>query len=86
LFAGEILDYIKTNIAGAESEVLDEDIEGACVVLRYQLMVVYSSLLLSLYLILGLRHFPELIAELERAIGEVKYGDYILAGSYVSTG
>ena len=43
-----------------------------------------SSLPFPLPLILGLRHFPELIAELERAIGEVKYGDYILAGSYVS--
>lgn len=91
MFAGEILDYIKTNIAGSESEVLDEDIEGARLVLRYQLklpVVVYSSLPLSLspsLFILGLRQFPELIAELERAIGEVKYGDYILAGLYVST-
>ena len=33
----------------------------------------------------GLSHFPELTAELERAIGEVKYGDYIMAGADVST-
>lgn len=46
--------------------------------------ILLSSSLLFPF-ILGLRHFPELIAELERAIGEVKYGDYILAGSYVST-
>lgn len=31
----------------------------------------------------GLYHFPDLTDELERAIGGVKYGDYILSGMVV---